>query len=239
MNKVTIVCQSVSKSFANGSRIIEVLHSINFTAYERELVILMGPSGSGKTTLLAIIAGIMKPTSGSCLVLDKNMYSLSEKELTYFRGRAIGFLFQKFMLVPTLDALENAAIPLLCQGMSAQEAYSKAKDLLVSLGLEQQVYSMPEQLSGGEQQRVAIARAMIHNPAVLLCDEPTSFLDGERGKQIMILLKKIQEQHNTTVIVVTHDERIVSFADRVVRIEDGILKDDHEREAQLPVPRLS
>jgi putative ABC transport system ATP-binding protein len=185
----------------------------------------MGPSGSGKTTLISVIGGLLKQDSGSCLVLGKEINSMPEKEKTEFRGKNIGFLFQYFNLVPTLTALENVAVSLLIKGVDKASAYKQAEELLLTFGLDEQRYRKANMLSGGEQQRVAIARACINKPRIILCDEPTSFLDRERGKSIMELLKKIKIETNCTFIVVTHDPRILEFGDRILEIEDGMIKE--------------
>lgn len=230
MKTKTIECKNIKKSFMNGDKRIEVLHDINLTTYEQEMIMLMGPSGSGKTTLISIIGGIMQQDSGQCLVLNKSINELPRAEKTFFRGETIGFLFQHFILVPTLNAVENAAIPLLCTGFDAQESYAKAEKLLTDFGIGKEMHKTPKQLSGGEQQRVAIARAVIHEPKIILCDEPTSFLDLERGKKIMEILQQIKEKNKCTIIVVTHDPRILSFADRIVRIEDGLIVHDEKND---------
>ncbi|BDC34154.1 ABC transporter ATP-binding protein [Candidatus Dependentiae bacterium Noda2021] len=224
MKKITIECHNISKSFSNGSQTIQVLRNVNLAAHENELMMLMGPSGSGKTTLISIIGGILEQDSGECLILGKPINQLPEQEKTIFRGNTIGFMFQNFTLVPTLTALENAAIPLLCLKQDPTRAYERAKQLLCTIGLEKQLYKKPAQLSGGEQQRVAIARACVHMPKIILCDEPTGFLDHERGMQIMQILKDLTVSNNCTIIVVTHDHRILSFADSIVEIEDGTIK---------------
>lgn len=225
MSQITIVCKNISRSYGKGEKSIQVLRSIDLAAYEDELIMLMGPSGSGKTTLISIIGGILQPTSGECLVLDKPINSLPEKEKTKFRGHTIGFLFQSFNLVPTLTAIENAAVPLLLNGWDRTKAMEESSKVLLSVGLDKQRFNVPSDLSGGEQQRVAIVRSCIHKPRIILCDEPTSFLDHERGKQIMELLQTIKKENHCTLIVVTHDPRILNFADRILEIEDGILKE--------------
>lgn len=227
MKKETIVLKKITKSFKAGDNVTHVLKGVTFTAYEKELIILMGPSGSGKTTLISIIGGILDQDEGECLVLGKQMKTMGLNEKTKFRGENIGFLFQHFMLIPSLDSIENAAIPLLCMGHDRAQSYDKASKLLLSLDLEAQQYKKPSQLSGGEQQRVAIARSCLHNPKIILCDEPTSFLDLERGKKVMHILKTIKDTHNCTVVVITHDPRILEFADKVIHMEDGILVDDN------------
>lgn len=231
MSAITIECKNIKKSFQNGEKSIEVLHDINLVAHELEMIMLMGPSGSGKTTLISIIGGLLDQDSGECKVLSQPINQLPEKKKTSFRGKHIGFLFQHFILIPTLTALENAAIPLLLNGHDRHIAFDKARNLLEQFGLADELHKQPGHLSGGEQQRVAIARACIHDPKILLCDEPTSFLDLDRGKKIMEILEEIKTQNNCTIIVVTHDPRILSFADRIVRIEDGRIK-DHQATAE-------
>ncbi len=223
MKNTTIECVHISKHFNEGAGRVDTLKDINFSASASELVMLMGPSGSGKTTLLSIIGGILTASNGECYILGKELRKMDEDERTSFRGNHIGFIFQNFNLVPTLNAVENAALPLLIKGTARDEAFAKAEEYLVRFGLDSQRYRVPSELSGGEQQRVAIARACIHQPSIILCDEPTSFLDRSRGLQIMELLVAIKKSFNTTIVVVTHDPRILSFADRILEIEDGVL----------------
>ena len=224
MKQPTISCEHITKTFGTQNQSFS-LHDVNFNAYEDELIMLMGPSGSGKTTLLSIIGGILKPTSGTCLVLGHNPATMNDHEKTDFRGKNIGFMFQNFNLVPTLTALENAAIPLLLHGYSNAQAYKKAGDVLSSLGITTQQDRKPAYLSGGEQQRVAIARGCILQPKIMLCDEPTSYLDSQRGKMVIEILQNIKSTNKSTLLVVTHDQRILHFADRIFTIEDGILKE--------------
>lgn len=226
MSTITIECKNIKKSFRNGDKRIEVLHDINLVTHEQEMIMLMGPSGSGKTTLISIIGGILEQDSGECTVLSKPINALPAAVRTTFRGENIGFLFQHFILVPTLTAQENAVIPLLCTGSNRTVAFDKARRLLDQFGIGNEINKKPNHLSGGEQQRVAIARAVIHDPKIILCDEPTSFLDLERGKKIMEILQTIKEKNKCTIIVVTHDPRILPFADRIIRIEDGHIKHD-------------
>lgn len=225
MKQITIACKNIKKSFKSGSQLFQILHGIDFTAYSNEMIMLMGPSGSGKTTLISIIGGILNADSGECAVMGKEINALPDQEKTAFRGKNIGFLFQHFTLVPTLNALENAAIPLLCQGITREVSFKKSHEVLTSMGLDLDMDKNPNQLSGGQQQRVAMARACITEPAIILCDEPTSFLDFERGQKIMAILKELQTKNNCTIIVVTHDARILPFADRIINIEDGVIKE--------------
>lgn len=224
MDQITIECKDITKRFGKEETEIQPLRGINLVAHENEIIMLMGPSGSGKTTLISIIGGILQQTSGECFILGKPINSLAEQEKTKFRGQNIGFMFQYFNLIPTLNALENASIPLILNGYPRMQAMDEAKKLLQAVGLEKLIYRVPSDLSGGEQQRVSLVRACIHHPKIILCDEPTSFLDHERGKQIMELLQKIKTDNKCTLIVVTHDPRILGFADRIIEIEDGMLK---------------
>lgn len=226
MNTITIDCTAIEKCFVKGNEKFEVLKKINFQAYEKQIIILMGPSGSGKSTFLSIIAGLITQDSGECLVLGKSINSLPEKEKTAFRGKNIGFMFQNIKLIPTLTTAQNVAIPLILQNVPREDAFKKAGELLTTFGLEKDLNSFPNLLSGGEQQRVSIARACVHTPKIILCDEPTSFLDHERGKKIMDLLKKIKEEQQATIIIVTHDPRILSYADKIMIIEDGTIKEE-------------
>lgn len=219
----TVICKNISKYFGEGEQRVWPLRDINLTAHENEMIMLMGPSGSGKTTLLSIIGGIAEQSSGECQVLGKDINSLPEAEKTLFRGLNIGFLFQHFNLVPTLTAMENVALALMITGTEREQAFKEAEQFLIHFGLDKQRYRIPDRLSGGEQQRVALARACIHKPRVLLCDEPTSFLDRVRGQQIMQLLTSIKNDYKTTILVVSHDPRILAFADRILEIEDGVL----------------
>lgn len=223
---ITIQCTDIYKSFNQAGTVIESLRGVNLTAYSGEMIMLMGPSGSGKTTLISIIGGITASDKGTCLVLGQSMEAMSVKEKTVFRGRNLGFIFQSFNLVPMLSALENTSVPLLLNNYKRAEALVQAKELLGKMSLtSDQQNRVPKNLSGGEQQRVAIARGCIHKPAVILCDEPTSFLDSKRGEAIMQLLTTIKQEYNCTIIVVTHDQRILHFADRIVYLDDGLLKD--------------
>lgn len=221
MKNITIACKHISKSFGEGAGRVDTLKNVNCVAYEKEMVMLMGPSGSGKTTLLSIMGGILTPDSGECIVLGRSMQAMSEAERTNFRGTHIGFMFQHFTLVPTLTAIENVALPLLIFGMHRADAFTKAEEFLSQFGLQNERYRKPNELSGGEQQRVALARACMHKPKIILCDEPTSFLDRARGIDIMHLLTAIKNELNCTLVVVTHDPRILPFADRILEIEDG------------------
>jgi putative ABC transport system ATP-binding protein len=181
----------------------------------------LGPSGCGKTTLISIIAGTMKPDEGKCTVLGTEISTLDSDEMTDFRAKHIGFVFQAYNLFPTLNAVQNAALPLIVQGCERARAYDEAARLLTRVGLGSRLNHFPSQLSGGQQQRVAIARSLIHDPSLIVCDEPTSALDHESGHIVMNLFKALTEEMGKTLIIVTHDSRILNFADVSVTLNDG------------------
>ena len=186
-----------------------------------QMTLLVGQSGCGKTTLISIIAGLLDPTDGELTVLGKDLRKLRGTPLVRFRGRNIGFVFQQYNLLPALTAAENAAVPLLIAGVRRSEAVGRAKAVLESVGLGDKVNSLPSQLSGGQQQRVAIARALVHEPKLLVCDEPTAALDAHSGRTVMELLQKVAVQPDRAVIVVTHDNRVFEFGDRIIHMSDG------------------
>jgi len=231
MGKIYIECKNIKKSFLSGDAKVEALKGIDLTIYEKELIMIVGPSGSGKTTLLSIIGGIMNQDSGECLVMDQHIHSLNQIEKPKFRGKNIGFVFQHFNLVRLLNIKENVAIPLLLLKTHRDKAFSQASDILKELNLENKLKRFPQELSGGEQQRVAIARSCIHKPKIILCDEPTSFLDLDTGRNVINILQKIQEENNCAIVIVTHDPRILDFAHRIIEIEDGKIK---EKEIKNP-----
>jgi putative ABC transport system ATP-binding protein len=186
-----------------------------------ELVMLVGPSGCGKTTLISLVAGILDHDEGDCRVLQQDLRTMGQAQKTRFRGSNVGFVFQAYNLLPTLTALENVAVPLLILGALRQDAHSKAKEILLQVGLEERLHALPAQLSGGQQQRVAIARALVHLPRLVVCDEPTSALDAETGQLVMEVIRRMALARDRALIIVTHDNRIFNFADRIARMEDG------------------
>jgi putative ABC transport system ATP-binding protein len=216
-----IVCRNLRKVYGEGSTEVEALRGVDLEIKQGELLLLMGPSGSGKTTLISIIAGILTQTEGECLVDGLDLNHLPDEEKTEFRKKHIGFVFQAFNLIPMLTSEENVAIPLILNGVDRKTAEQKARNLLADVGIAEKTDISPAELSGGQQQRVAIARAMIHDPDLIVCDEPTSFLDHETGMKVMELLRSIVNERKKTLIVVTHDPRITKFADRIAHLEDG------------------
>ena len=182
---------------------------------------VVGPSGCGKTTLISIISAILDQDTGQCQVLGNDLTSLGPDDRVRFRGESIGFVFQVFNLLPALTARENVAVPLLIQGKPRKLAFEQAQAVLDSVGLTSRGDSLPGQLSGGQQQRVAIARALIHSPRLVVCDEPTGSLDHKTGREMMTVLQGVAQRTDRTLIVVTHDNRILEFADRIAQMDDG------------------
>jgi putative ABC transport system ATP-binding protein len=216
-----VECRAVEKNFGTGETRVQALRSIDLQVPFGELTMLIGPSGCGKTTLLSVIAGVLNATGGEVEVLGERIDSLSGNELVEFRRKNLGFVFQQFNLLPALTAAENAAIPLLAAGHARKPSVERAAALLEQLGMGDRAHAYPSQLSGGQQQRVAFVRALVHEPRLLVCDEPTSALDAETGHQVMELLTAHAVRLDRATIVVTHDNRVFSFADRIARMEDG------------------
>jgi len=223
MNTQAVVCNQVLKSFGAGEDEVKVLRGVDLTVPLGEMTFLVGPSGCGKTTLLPVIAGLLNPTGGDLHVLGTALHQLKSSKAVEFRRENLGFVFQQFNLLPALTAAENAAVPLLAANWPLKKAVEKAKTLLDELGLGSRVNARPNQLSGVQQQRVAFARALIHDPKLIVCDEPTSALDEHTGHYVMELLRKIAVRPERAVLVVTHDNRIYNFADRIAHMNDGLV----------------
>lgn len=219
--KVAVTCRQVTKSYINGDTVTPALRGVDLAVCEGELMMLVGPSGCGKTTLISVIAGILDQDGGECSVFEHNLHQMNDNERTSYRGGNIGFVFQSFNLIPTLTALENAAIPLLINGIPRKQALATTERLLIRVGLADKLDSLPAELSGGQAQRVAISRALVHNPKLVVCDEPTSALDEETGHKVLELFRSMAIADGRALIVVTHDSRIFNFADRVARMNDG------------------
>jgi len=219
--EVAVSCQGVTKSYGSGEAKVAALRGLDLEVKRGELLMVVGPSGCGKTTLLSVIATILSHDAGQCHVLGRDVQGMDERERAYFRRKSIGFVFQLFNLLPALTAVENVAVPLLIEGGSWDDATARAQKIIEAVGLATRPHSLPAKLSGGEQQRVAIARALVHDPALIVCDEPTSNLDHETGRAVMEVLRGAGKTPNRTIIVVTHDERIFEFADRIARMDDG------------------
>ena len=219
--KPAVACHDVWKSFGEDTARIEVLRGVNFSARFGKLTFIVGPSGCGKTTLLSVIAGLLNSERGSVELFGENVAELSGRERILFRRRHLGFVFQQCNLLPALTAAENAAVPLLAAGWKRSAAIDRGAELLVRLGMEERLRAFPPKLSGGEQQRVALARALVHEPRLVICDEPTAALDQAAGGAVMELLASAAVQPDRAVIVVTHDTRVFHFADTIARLDDG------------------
>ncbi len=219
--EIAVDCKQVHKAFKAGGTEVIALHSIDLSVKSGELFMLVGPSGCGKTTLISVIAGILNLDRGQCRVFGQDLNSMSERDKTIFRGKNIGFVFQTYNLIPTITAAENVAIPLLILGSTMEAALKKANEKLDQVGLSDKLKSYPSQLSGGQQQRVAIARSLVHDPRLIVCDEPTAALDHHTGEIVMEIFKSIALSDNRTLIIVTHDSRIFHFADRIAQLDDG------------------
>ena len=218
---LAIDAADVTKAYGKGENRVVALASADLRVPYGELVMLVGPSGCGKTTLISILAGLLRRDGGTCSVLGVDPQALRNGPRTAWRGRNVGFVFQQFNLVPTVTAQENVAIPLLIQGTPRAEAMGRAGDMLRKVGLGGRERSLPLQMSGGQQQRVAIARALAPNPRLLVCDEPTSALDGATGQSVMELIARVAHEDGHAVVVITHDERIFRFANRIIHMDDG------------------
>jgi putative ABC transport system ATP-binding protein len=219
----------IVKVLGSGAGQVQALKGVSLALHGKELTLLMGPSGSGKTTLLSVLGCMLSPTEGTVRVLGQSTQGLAAEELAEVRRKNIGFIFQSYHLFPTLNVRDNIQLVLDVRGERSAAAVSKAKNALATVGLAHKAAALPRELSGGEQQRVAIARAIVSNPSVLLADEPTSALDRQNGEVVMTILAQIAKQSSRGVLIVTHDPRMLPFADRIIRIEDGrIIGEDRD-----------
>ena len=220
-DNIAVRCRGLTKTYGTGEASVTALAGIDLDVRRGELLMVVGPSGCGKTTLISIIAAILGQDSGQCEVLGRDLQDLDQNERTRFRGESIGYVFQMFNLLPALSAIENVSIPLLLNGVPRKEAEQRAEESLEAAGLGARMGDLPSHLSGGQQQRVAIARALVHNPKLVVCDEPTSNLDHVAGRAMMELLRSSAKSIDRALIVVTHDPRIFQFADRIAHMDDG------------------
>jgi putative ABC transport system ATP-binding protein len=227
-----VECRDVTKEFGAGDSKTLALRGVDLDVPYGELALLVGPSGCGKTTLISLIAGLLEPTAGTVQVLGRELTELSGTRKVRFRGEHIGFVFQQYNLLPTLTAVENACVPLLIAGRPRAQALAKAAEVLRSVGLSDKLRALPSQLSGGQQQRVAIARALVHEPQLLVCDEPTAALDAHSGRTVMALIRQVAVQPDRCVIVVSHDNRVYDFGDRIITMSDGRIERVEERQAE-------
>ncbi len=233
-HQIVVDVRAVEKNFGDGPDRIHVLKQVNLQARTGEIMMLVGPSGCGKTTLLSAIAGTMRVESGTINVFGNELEKMSGGALTRFRAKNIGFIFQQFNLIPTLTVAENVGVPLLIQGASSGTALKRSREILEKVGLGPRWKERPNKLSGGQQQRVAIARALVHEPPLVICDEPTAALDAQNGEIVLDLFRQVARSANRAVIIVTHDNRIFSYADRIARMDDGEIVEVTEQNHPQP-----
>ena len=228
--KRTVVrTQGVKKIYTMGSMEVQALRGVDLEIYSGEYMSIMGPSGSGKSTLFNMVGGLDKPSEGKVYIDEVDVAQLDAYELAWLRCRKIGYIFQTFNIIPVMTALENVTLPMIFAGASNDEAIKKGRELLDIVGLGDRWQHKPTELSGGQQQRVAVARALSVDPLLILADEPTANLDTKNGEQIMDIMKKLNEETNTTFIFATHDPRVIKYAKRIVTLEDGKIVKDEEQ----------
>ncbi len=219
--KTVIKLENVWKTYDMGNNKVHALQGLNLDVLKGEFISIMGPSGSGKSTAMNLIGCLDLPTRGKVILDNKDISKMTESQLARIRGKKIGFIFQKFNLIPTLTAIENVALPMIFQNVPRHEANNKAKDLLTMLDLKERMNHVPGEMSGGQQQRVAIARSLANNPEVILADEPTGNLDSKTGNNVISFLKKLHKEKNTTIIMVTHDQHVARQAKKTYYLRDG------------------
>jgi len=228
----------VIKDYGEGESRIRALRGVTVDIYPGELTLLIGPSGCGKTTFISILAGTLDLTEGTVDEFALQLDLLSKNARADFRAQNVGFVFQQFNLLPSLTIAENVAVPLVIRGMAKTAAVERACAALTAVGMGERVTSFPNKLSGGQQQRVAIARALVHEPRLLVCDEPTSAVDGKTGQIVMTLIRKLALSRDRATIVVTHDPRVFGFADRIISMEDGRISNDKRVQPHIPMGDL-
>ncbi len=222
---VAVRCRGLVKTYGKGDARVTALRGVDLDVREGELLMIVGPSGCGKTTLISLVGAMLGQDSGECVVLGHDLQRLGDADRATLRGGSIGFVFQMFNLLPALSAVENEAVPLLIRGMATKTARSRAREAIDSVGLGPRAHALPSEMSGGQQQRVAIARALVHDPKLIVCDEPTSNLDHDTGVAVMDVLRGTGRTRDRALVVVTHDPRIFRFADRVAHMDDGKIVD--------------
>ena len=223
MNEPMIQCRKVSKSYRKGTTVVTPLQALDLDVAKGEFLALMGPSGSGKTTLLNLISGIDTPSEGSLVIAGEDISRLSRRDLTSWRARHVGYIFQLYHLVPVLTAFENVELPLLLTHQSKKQRHERVQTALDLVGLGDRIHHTPAELSGGQEQRVAIARAIVADPPLLVADEPTGDLDRESATRILDLLRMLAREYHKTIVMVTHDAKAAAVADRILHLEKGQL----------------
>jgi putative ABC transport system ATP-binding protein len=231
-NEVILDVRDLTRTFGSGRAVVRAVDGIDLSVRRGELVLIMGPSGSGKTTLLTLVGGLLRPTSGTVRVNGLEITSLSERKLTKFRRHYLGFVFQSFNLLESLNARENVEVALNFAGVGGRKARKRATQLLTDLGMAERLRGKPQTLSGGERQRVSIARALANDPQLILADEPTANLDSRHGHEVVELLHDIAKTQHRTIVIVSHDHRIRDVADRVLWLQDGRFEDFEQPDAR-------
>ena len=228
---VVIRAKNLKKTYYIGETSVHALNGVDFSIYKGEFIAIVGTSGSGKSTLLNMLAGLEKPSSGEIVVAGQHIERMTETELVTFRREHVGFIFQSFNLMPTMNSIENVALPLTFRGMKKDKREKLARAALKLVGLNKTMKHRPTQMSGGQQQRVGVARALVLNPEIIFADEPTGNLDSATSEEVMTLMQLVVKEHKMTLIMVTHDNHLATYADRVFRIIDGrivsIEENDH------------
>ena len=223
MSNIVLKAENIKKIFSNKREKVEALKGISFSLSKGQMVAIMGPSGSGKSTFLQILGTIDTPTEGKVYINNEDVFSLNEKRLARLRNKEIGFVFQFHHLFPEFTALENVALAYLIYNKNKREAFEKAEEILVNLGLKDRLNHKPSELSGGQQQRVAIARAIINKPSIIIADEPTGSLDTENSKKVMEIFKHLNEKYNVSIVIATHDINIAKYCQSISYMEDGLI----------------
>ena len=224
MAEVIVKTDQVVKEYRMGNNVVKALNGVNLEIYQGEYLSLMGPSGSGKSTLFNMIGALDRPTKGSVFIDGQNTSGLTTSQIAWLRCHKIGYIFQSYNLLHVMTALENVTLPMIFAGLSVKERNKKGEELLELVGLDDRIYHLPDELSGGQRQRVAVARALANDPNIVLADEPTANLDMIIGREIITLIKRLNQEKNVTVISATHDLKMLDVSDRIVDIRDGVVE---------------